>query len=716
LEKSIKTPFGLKTESIAFIVLSGIALFLRLHYLSADPPLDLAYSSAVYTDPAQYTAFARNLVLWGDFNPLHDFRLVFFLKSVVTLISYLVFSIAGVGYVQANTVGLFFSFTTLILYFFIIRRLAGNVAALCYLLFITFDYNQIFFGRYPFLENSMNCFTALAITILLYARRTVPVLLAGIMLGIGIFFSKMIGLVYLFPFGCFMLYEYYHDYRDNVRTFLKRYAFFWGGLLALTVFWYFFSYRPMTSSVEGYLQEQALGLYGSPDGLKSVDFFLYKYMTFGATSKLFQKMPVPALLAWGMILIFFFRALTKEGWRHKLFGINPGTVYLIGLTIVAYGALMIWNYRPLRYQTLLIYPICGLAGMLVSNWLAGRRPEEGLKMSRVFPAVLYFWALVPVFQLVVAMFEDSVKVDVYYDYRVLVFVLTLILTAVVVLLKRFTPDIFHSPPRRVVTGIVILAVLAGVGPNAYRYYSWHTAASFTTAAAAKDLKTIVSPEAIISGPYAARLTQDNKIRNLIHMFGVANVDSSFFRRYPVTHLLLDKANEWSARRDYPDIMDQATFVTEYRITNRLIKLYRVAGVTGNVMASHYHLSDYELFRYYFSLGQLDSADSYLQKYMEHYPQNLSANLGVAAEALAANRFEIAGTYYKRAIDFSPTDFHLHFKMAEFYINLLTITKNPEYAELGIKEAEAARKYNPTSQILVATIEKLFEMKDAVSLE
>ena len=73
---------------------------MRLHYLSADPPLDLAYSSAVYTDPAQYISFARNLVLWGDFNPLHDFRLVFFLKSAVTLVSFLIFKIAGVGYVQ----------------------------------------------------------------------------------------------------------------------------------------------------------------------------------------------------------------------------------------------------------------------------------------------------------------------------------------------------------------------------------------------------------------------------------------------------------------------------------------------------------------------------------------------------------------------------------------------------------------------------------------
>ncbi|MBN2226883.1 MAG: glycosyltransferase family 39 protein [candidate division Zixibacteria bacterium] len=716
MEKSIKTPFGLKTETVAFIILTGIALFVRLHYLSADPPLDLAYSSAVYTDPAQYISFARNLVLWGDFNPLHDFRLVFFLKSAVTVVSFLVFKVAGVGYVQANLVGLLFSFTTLMLFYFIVRRLAGNVAALCYLLFIAFDYNQIFFGRYPFLENSMTCFTALAVTILLYTRRGIWAVPAGISLGIGIFFSKMIGLVYLFPFVCFMLYEYYHDYRDDLRMYLTRYAFFWAGMLAVTVFWYYFSYRPMMSSVEGYLQEQALGLYGSPDGLKSVDFFLYKYMTFGATSKLFQKMPAPALLAWAMILIFFYRALTREGWKSRLYGIGPGTVFLIALTIATYGALMIWNYRPLRYQTMLIYPICGLAGILINDWLTGHRSDKPLTMSWFFPAVLYFWALIPVFQLIATAFENSVKVDTYYEYRVIVFVVTLVCTGAVVGLKRYMPGIFHQPPRWAVAGVVLIALAAGVGPNAYRYGSWHAVASFTSVAAAKDLDTIVSPEAIISGPYAARLTQDNKIRNLIHMFGVANVDSAFFRRYPVTHLLLDKANEESARADYPDIMDRAILVTEYRITNRLIKLYRVAGATGNITANHYQLSDYERFQYFYSVSQADSAESYLHRYLDDHPDNMSANLRVGVESFAAEHYDVSGTYLQRAVDFSPTDFHLHYKLAVFYIEMYALTRNPEYADRGITEAKTALRYNPTSKMLAANVDKLYEIKDAVSLE
>ncbi|UCD16732.1 MAG: hypothetical protein JSV44_09765 [Candidatus Zixiibacteriota bacterium] len=705
-----------RTETIAFVILVAISLYARINHLDADPPIDLAYSSAVYTDPAQYISFARNLVLWGDLNPLHDFRLVFFLKSAITLLSYLVFLVAGVGYVQANIVGLLFSFSTIMLYFFVLRRLAGNLAALFFLLFIAFDYNQIFFGRYPFLENSMNFFTALALAILVHSRRIIPAFLAGIFMGVGIFFSKMIGLIYILPFACFMLYEYFHDYRDKLGSFLRRYAVFWAGFLALAGLWFFWSYRPMTASVEGYLQEQALALYGSPDGLKSLDFFMYKYMTFGATSDLFQKMPAPALLAWGMILIFFYRACTREGWKNRLYGINPGMIFMIVLVIGSYGALMLWNYRPLRYQTMLIYPVCALAGILMANILTDRGPAVPLKMSKIFPALLYIWLLIPVFQVLVNALESSIKVSTYYKYDVLIYVLALLITLAVVVLKRYAPFIFRKPPAWAIMGFLTIALLVGTAPNIYRYIKWNSSVSVTSVAAAQDLATVVSPEAVISGPYAARLTQDNRLRNFIHMFGVANVDTAFFRRYPITHLLLDKANEESARQDYPGILDNSPFVTEYRITNRVIKLYRVAGATGNVTANSYHLSDFELFRYFRALNQGDSAQFYLQQYLEEYPQNLSANLAIGIDAFTMEKYSLSEIYLKRALQFSPTDFHLRFKMAVFYIGVFAETRDYFLAEQGIREAELARKYNPTSKFLAASIEKLYQIKDSVQVE
>ena len=133
-----------RLEWLLLAVLAAIALFLRSYFLSADPPVDLSYSTGVLTDPAQYTSFARNFVLWGSFNPLHDYRLVLFLKSMTTVVSFLVFSVLGTGYVQSNIVALIFSFPAIIFIYFAVRKLSGNLAALFFLALLTFDFNQIF--------------------------------------------------------------------------------------------------------------------------------------------------------------------------------------------------------------------------------------------------------------------------------------------------------------------------------------------------------------------------------------------------------------------------------------------------------------------------------------------------------------------------------------------------------------------------------------------
>ncbi|UCD93710.1 MAG: hypothetical protein JSU69_08030, partial [Candidatus Zixiibacteriota bacterium] len=246
-EKRFELP--VKLETLAFIVLAATSLILRLNHLSADPPIGLSTSQGIYTDPPQYISFARNLVMWGTFNPLHDFRLIFFLKSATTLVSYVIFQLAGVGYLQANLVGLIFSFPTIILFYFAVRKAAGNLAGLFFLIFISLDYNQMFFGRLSFLENSMNFFGVLAFAILMYSTRAYAFLISGILLGAAVFFGKIIGLIYLFPFVCYALYAYYHSYRPDLRKFARHFLMLALGFAAVLTFWYFFSYRPTMTSV-----------------------------------------------------------------------------------------------------------------------------------------------------------------------------------------------------------------------------------------------------------------------------------------------------------------------------------------------------------------------------------------------------------------------------------------------------------------------------------
>jgi len=704
LKDNAKIELPIRIETIAFIILAVLAFLIRINHLSADPPAGLSTSQGIYTDPAQYISYARNLVLWGSFNPLHDFRLVFFLKSITTLVSLIVYKIAGVGYMQSNLVGIIFSFPTILLLYFVLRKIAGNLASLFFLLFIIFDYNQIFYGRLSFLENGMNFMAILSFTVLIFGRRFYAMILAGMFLAGGIFFGKIIGLIYLFPFICYAVYEYYHDFKPEWSKFIHRYLFFCFGFLAILIFWYMFSYRPAAASVSGYVQEQAFSLYGLPEAFSSINKLIYSYVSFGAVSKLFFRMPVPSLLAWGMILTFIFRAGFSKSWQNKLFGINPGMVFLIAFVVAAYGSLMLWNYRPLRYQTMLIYPVCALAGIFLSNIIAEKKKLLPRRGYFIFPVLFFTLALIPVYQIMDPFYKlFNWRID-FLASKTTLFIVTLLLTGVVYFLMRYAKTSFFDLPRSFRWGFVAIALVVAIAPNAVRYVKWSAAPTFNTVCNAKDLATILSPEAVISGPYAADFTQDNKILNLIHMFGVANVDSAFFKRYPITHLLMDKSNTEAAIEQYPKIMEKASIVCQYFLPKRVILLYRVAGATGNVAADNYVLSDFELSNFYFAGNNNDSGNYYMKSHLMKYPNNMSANYLSGVRAFDLEYYNEADFLLKKAVDFAPTDYHLRFRLGEFYITMYEKTKNTDFKNMALFEFEMAKKYNPESRQMVEDID------------
>lgn len=705
-----------KSEAIAFIVLIVSALVLRLIHLSADPPVELSTSQDIYTDPAQYTSYARNMVLYGTFNPLHDFRLVFFLKSATTLLSMVVFKVLGTGYLQANLVGLLFSFPTLIMLYFIVRKAAGNVAALFSLILISTDYNQIFYGRLSFLENSMNFFALLSFTILYFSKKNWPLILAGISLGVGIFFGKIIGMIYLLPFVCFAAYEYFYEGRDNIKKIITRYLYPAIGFLAVASFWYFFSYRPMARSVEGYIEEQAFSLYGAPDAFDSIGDFIYNYVSLGADVRLFGRMPIPAFLALGLILLFLYRIGKKENWKNRLIGFPSGAIFLITLMLGAYGALMIWNYRPLRYQTMMIYPIYGLAGMVLSRILTGASSKRETGGYLIFPAIFFILALTPIYQIARPIYDLSL-LTLLIEGRLLIFLSAgLILTILFVVLKKHIIRLARNIPVYARQGVIMAIVVATIVPAGLAYIRWSAVATFTTIADSKDLAHVVSPEAIISGPYAADLTQENSLFNLIHMFGVANIDTAFFRKYPITHLLLDKSNEKVAREKYPSIMEKAPLVAHYYVGRRRANLYRVAGLTGNLNADQYQLSDFEKAMDFYTQQNADSGKYYMNLFLSRHPDNIAANFiaGTIASDLGIN--QDAEVLFKKAVEFSPTDFHLRYKLGEFYIRMFARTGNLDYKSRGEAEVEMARILNPTSETLASNVKALLNNEELKEIE
>jgi tetratricopeptide (TPR) repeat protein len=703
-----------RLEIAAFLTLAIAALLLRINNLSADPPVDLTTSQDVYTDPAQYTSYARNYILYGSFNPLHDYRLVFFLKSATTLLALLIFKIIGVGYFQSNVVGLLFSFATILLSYFSVRKIAGKVAALFFLILISVDYNQIFYGRLPFLENSMNFFGVLAFAVILYGRSKGAFMTAGMFLATAIFFCKLIGLIYLFPFACYIAYDYLSVNKSPKFQFMGRYAFFAAGFMAVALFWYFFSYLPLSKSVSGYVEEQAFDLYGVPLALKSVWIFIQRYPSLGGSGDLFGRMPAASMLAWGMTLIFFYRGFRMENWRNMLYGITPGVLFFIALIVAAYGGLMIWNYRPLRYQTILIYPVYALAGIALSWLLNGDKIKAREHWS--FPFFLFALILIPLFNVMWPFFKLTESSFQTTSLPMIFLGVGLIMTIIILLIKKYLYGsvlIFTAPAKK---GLVIIAVALTLALGAYRYWDWSGRATYSIVANSKDLAKVLSPEAVVSGPYAAALTIENRLQNLIQMFGVASVDTAFFRKYPITHLIMDRSNEEQAKKNYPQIMKEAVLLSHYYTGGRKVLLYRVAGLTGNLAANEYKPSGLELAMDYYLKQKSDSGHFYMKRFQLRNPDNLTANYVSGVMAFNFQFYDDAEYFLKKSVAFSPTDFHLRYKLGELYIRLADIREDEKYRRMAETEFDAARKYNPSSVLLKENVASLMSRKEAPDLE
>ncbi|MEW5922741.1 MAG: hypothetical protein AB1746_02000, partial [Candidatus Zixiibacteriota bacterium] len=269
----------------------------------------------------------------------------------------------------------------------------------------------------------------------------------------------------------------------------------------------------------------------------------------------------------------------------------------------------------------------------------------------------------------------------------------------------FGPSSILYPPRWFKNIIIIAAVTLSVVPGAIKYLGWSSSATYHIEQNSKDLATIVSSEAVISGPYAPVMTLENRLMNFIHMFGVSTPDPDFFKNHPVTHLLLDKSNLEIATKDYPELMEQAVTISKYRIGGRDVSLYRIAEFTGNPAASQYKLSAYEAAMKAYLSQDMESGNRLIEIYDRKYPENMSGNLILAQFSEESKMYAAAERFLKRAIDFSPTDFYLHFRLGEFYIKMYKLTGDLALKSKAEKEFDTALVYNPESRRLIREIDE-----------
>jgi len=646
----------------ALIILAAIA-YVRFSHLAYDPPVDIFWSQDLWTDPPQYTSYARNAVLFGDWNPLNEQMYLTFRINSMGPLAYVVFAMFGAGFWQSNLVAVLLSLAAIVLFGLAVARLRNPLAGILTAVLLGFNYIFLTYGRVPFLENAMNFWLALAVFCLALAvKRPFWYIGAGLACGLGTFFGKMIG---LHAVPALLIFAAFIGWRDAQREPGKKWyipaVYFLAGVAAVAVVWFPAIYM----KIGDYFAEKSTALYGSPEGLQSISGFFNRIFSFGSDTRL---LPVIAIFGFIGVGIAFLPLAANGKFAKRLEKIRPEYLLMSLWFWAAYLALMPWNYRPLRYETVLVIPLAGAAALVLTDLVRRRKESEQASVTAtpIWSLILgtVFFAL-PLYHLITVRIAQPQMG--HADGK------AALLAVVIALAGSF---LFFAAGKKIIRGwnrfragsrvseaIIIVTVLATVLYQGSMIKGWWDHSQQAMAAASWDLDDVLGENAVLVGSYATGLTLENDSKNIVYMFGVANINYGLFNDYPITHLaIIDDRND-PVFSQYESVAGRARRVSSYVIGNRPVGVFRVAEHSPNAQAQAYQPSDYEQAMRCYDMRREDSMLIYLQRFVAEHPDNFSASRFYGNYYMRDSTFDSASYYFEKAVERYPDDYALHLKAA-----------------------------------------------------
>ena len=573
-------------QAALLALLVGLSVFLRTFRLSADPPYFLSFSRAPYSDEGLKLYEARNLVLFGKTRPLENDRYGGHLKRspIPVLLTYMVFRIFGVGFVQARIVSLVASLLSLYLFYRILSRYLSPLASYIGTLLLGVNFVYVSYNRLGLFETLMVFF--LLLTVYLWGagtRRRILGTLAAIAALLVKFQAAFIFPVLILSF----LGEHWRRKKPRPLVIVV-----WCGIVGAAVLilaYLFFTYGERLPVTRGLVHAIRARLPETRMDFKAITSVV-------ASSYFLSGMPIVTLLALcglpGVI-----KRLFEGVWQRERF------LFILWLLFGLCG-MAVSNYRPGRYYLFLIPPLVALA---VEVWDKFLRKEQifGIKSRRAL-LLSAIWAFFICVTLVIfALIQGRQKFDMFYyvgargayefvgvrEYfrslqenpsvvLLLASALWFLWLAVFVLWPRVRREgrcrAFLSARR----GFLAIFLL-GLGFLAqywyHRQYILEPYYSLRRSSWALARLTSDTPEPVIGGNWAPTMAMETKIKVFPLSKRVNSQDT--FKKFPVTHLLLEKAapeEEIFMFKQYPEEMGKAEKIGELKVGRWTSCLYKLA--------------------------------------------------------------------------------------------------------------------------------------------
>ena len=670
---------------LTLLLLIGLLVVARLYDLEADPPTIFADNSqSVTTDPGHLTWHARNMVLFENWELFGYGYWLPFKVSAVTAMSYLVYSFYEVSRVAANLSGVILQLLGIVLFLLALRKLVSRRALLMTLFFISANYALAIYGRLPFSENGLMVFVAAAFFVYAYwFERPFGKILVGLLIGMGALLGKTFGIfVLIAPILALWVSSDKNKISSTLMILLS------AGLPLLVFELVFSSDVGMLAMVLHHANRAG----EAPGGLLSVTGFFEHLIGFSARAKFIAYMPVAALMLWLMLV-----QIIRGEWRHLIF--DRGTIYLLGWTIGSILCFAPFNYLPLRYFMPLMLPVAALAAIALETLIV-----PGIKeLSR--PGYWRFgilgilnWMLA--YYLIIRLVTQTMQMSIYYEQVWYALPFGILMTLLMWQLRRVSLSVLSGKTAGV---IATVALVVSGGLFVYQSYDWYDSRTYGVKETTQDLREILGPDAVISGPYGAALAGGDHFRSVPYYPDDASTTkedvaalAEVCQQLPITHLVVSR-EYWSELINGVPQMKQARPVARYWVRNKTLVVVRVSELFGNPEAAAYHESLFEQAYDMFAAQNVDSAWTLLKEFDKSHPDCKASLLGQYYVSMGRLGVKAAEPYIRNLVRCYPTDFSVQTAAALYYHHMAKQTGNAMLESKAIEHLETAIEYNPVSE-------------------
>ena len=531
--------------------------------MRADPPPNLSWSFAPYTDEGYNSYSARNMVLYGHWR-VDDF-FPFVVYPLFNYIMFVVFKLLGLGFVQVKLVSLLASVASVFVLYRLLREDSGPLVAGLAALGMATSFPLVMYGRLGLVESLQ--ILCLLLTGYFFVRGlTRPwQMFWGGLLAVATPLLVKLSAAFILPAVLFAFLAQIVTARHDAqaRRLLVRGIIPWfAGAAASIVIWLIAVYIPHRADYLQYVLRHSLeSPAGHPRGLGA---YIFNSLTVGIRSGVSPRIAWTALFGLAALPVLAFGR--RPAFRFLAFW------FLFALLMLGY-----MNYRPDRYELVLI-PALVAAFAAVLGSIVERGAVIPVLKTSVWKAGLYalcLWLPITQFAMYTKGFWGLIRVQTESGLIAATAGIAVALCAIGFGLLRVLRNglTFKAPWLRLVAAGVLLVLSLRVDLS--QYAEWWSNRTHHLTEYASDLEQSLPKDAVVAGSFAPGLLIGSH-RRVLCITDWANTDDPV-GRYGVTHFMSPEngLDIQLFTKLYPELVEQSRVFREYDVRGTKLTVYEL---------------------------------------------------------------------------------------------------------------------------------------------